>query len=284
MYLSLNPLVYVAADVPLAEGLQRGAKVGFRYIDYPAKGNLSPTAMSKTQRQDLVKIFQDNGLTSAQLLLIDTWDIASSNPQKQQQTMDYMKAGADFQRELGGRQVLLSRGIGIHEDSRTPEEGWLASLAAVKEFTQWAQGRDILVGLELDAHVYYIVNNLTKMAKMIAEVNMPNLFANIDIGHLFITREKAQAMNKVGHKILHIHLSDNDTLTDNHKCIGSGYSNFKPYLNQAIKLGIENNCRRAGEACTAALEMGEYGGVDNPDRLVRESVDYLNAAFPELAF
>ena len=88
MHLSLNPLVYVAADVSLEEGLQRGAKVGFRYIDYPAKGNLLPAAMSKEQRQNPVKIFEDNRLISTQLLLIDTWDIASSNPEKRQQVMD----------------------------------------------------------------------------------------------------------------------------------------------------------------------------------------------------
>ena len=50
-----------------------------------------------------------------------------------------------------------------------------------------------------------------------------------------------------------------------------------------MELGIEENCARYGEAAVAGIEMGEPGGtVDDPDRWMRESMEYLGKVVPEL--
>lgn len=282
MKLALNPLVYGAAGQSIQTGLQRAADFGFKYIDYPAKGDFSPTAMSKSQRRDLIQIFQDNGLACSQMLLIDCWEMAASDPVARQNAMDYMKFCADIMLELGGKQILICRGAGMHEVGRTKQLGWASSVDAVRDYSQWCLDKGLLVGLEMDVSTYCVLNSLAGTAQMISDVGSSNLFANIDIGHLFVTREGPDEMDHVGDKILHIHISDNDTFGDDHNLIGTGHADFAPYIHKAIELGIDSNCQKVDEVCTAALEMGETGGVDDPDRWVRESLDFLSQHLPEL--
>jgi len=52
---------------------------------------------------------------------------------------------------------------------------------------------------------------------------------------------------------------------------------------KALELGIEQNCARVGEPCVAGIEMGEMTRpVDNPDRWVQASLDFLAGHLPEL--
>ncbi len=63
----------------------------------------------------------------------------------------------------------------------------------------------------------------------------------------------------------------------------TGNADFKAYIDKVLELGIEENCKKYGEACVAGIEMGEPGGtVDDPARWVKESLDYLARILPEL--
>ena len=284
MKLALNPLVYGAAGQSIETGLQQAANFGFKYIDYPAKGEFSPTNMNDTQRQTLIQTFKDNGLACSQMLLIDCWQMAASDPTARQQAMDYMKYCADIMLELGGKQMLICRGAGMHEVGRTKQAGWVSSVDAVREYSQWCLDKGLLVGLEMDVSTYCVLNSLAGTAQLIIDAGSPNLFANIDIGHLFVTREGPAEMDHVGSKILHVHISDNDTFGDDHNLIGTGHADFAPYVHKAAEIGIADNCKKVDEIPTAALEMGETGGVDDPDRWVRKSLEFLGEHLPELTF
>lgn len=284
MKLALNPLVYGAAGQTIETGLRQAADFGFNYIDYPAKGDFSPTQMDESQRHGIKQIFQDSGLVCSQMLLIDCWEMSASDPQKREAAMDYMKRCAEFMLELGGKQMLICRGAGLHEMGRSKQAGWIASVDAVRDYAEWCADKGLLVGLEMDVSTYCILNSLAATQQMIIDVGMPNLFGNIDIGHLFVTREGPSELAHIAGNMIHVHISDNDTFGDDHNLIGTGYADFAPYINKTIELGIEANCEAVGEVCTAALEMGETGGVDDPDRWVRESLDFLAKHLPELGF
>jgi protein FrlC len=121
------------------------------------------------------------------------------------------------------------------------------------------------------------------MAKAIEDIGMPNVVANVDIGHLCILREGPNSLEKLKNRILHVHISETDTFEHTNSIIGSGVADFKAYIDKVLELGIEENCRRYGEACVAGIEMGARGGfVDDADRWVRESLDYLAKIMPEL--
>jgi sugar phosphate isomerase/epimerase len=283
MRLGLNTFVYEVAQVPIEQTLKSAKQFGFTYIDYAAYHAGDPTLMSAEQRKMVLHMFEDSGFVSSQLLLANTEYIASPDPVKRRETMDYMKACGEFQLELGGKQVLICWGCGVHESDMLPEQAWLNTVSSIREYAEWALDKGILIDLELDPHVYFVVNNTVKMAQVIEDVGMPNVFPNVDIGHLCITREAPNRLDKLRDGMLHVHLSETDTYEHTNSILGSGKADFRAYIDRVVALGIEENCARYGEVCVAGIEMGEPGGhVDDADRWVRESLDYLARVLPEI--
>ena len=283
MRLGLNTFVYEVAKAPIEQTLQSARRFGFTYIDYAAYHAGDPTLMSAEQRKTVLRTFEDSGFVSSQLLLANTEHIASPDPIRRRETMDYMKACGEFQLELGGKQVLICWGCGVHQSDMLPEQAWLNTVSSIREYAEWALDKGILIDLELDPHVYFVVNDTVRMAQVIEDVGMPNVFPNVDIGHLCITREAPHRLDKLRDRMLHVHLSETDTYEHTNSILGSGKADFRAYIDRVVALGIEENCARLGEACVAGIEMGEPGGhVDDADRWVRESLDYLARVLPEI--
>ena len=283
MRLALNTFVYEVAQVPIDQALDSASDLGFTWIEYAAYHSGDPTLMDRGRQREVMHMFQDKGLRCSQLLLANTEQMASPDVARRQATLDYMKRCGEFQLELGGRQVLVCWGCGVHEAQMMPEQAWLNTVSSLRDYATWALDKGILVDLELDPHVYFVVNSMVKMAQVIEDVGMPNVFPNVDIGHLTITREAPHRLAKLRDRLLHVHLSETDTYAHTNSILGTGKADFRAYIDEVLRLGIEENCRRHGEECVAGIEMGEPGGsVDNAERWVRESLAYLAQTLPEL--
>lgn len=283
MRLALNTFVYEVAQVPIAQTLDSARAFGFTFVEYAAYHAGDPTLMSTQQVKDVVRRFKDLGLRSSQLLLAETEHLAASDPAKRQATLDYMKRCGEFQLELGGRQVLICWGCGVHEAAMMPEQAWLNTVSSIRAYAEWASGTPLLIDLEMDPHVYFVVNSMAKMAQVLEDVDMPNVFPNVDIGHMCITRESPRRLEKLRDRLLHVHLSETDTYEHTNSILGTGKADFGAYVTKVQSLGIEENCARLGEPCVAGIEMGEPGGhVDDADRWVRESLAYLARALPHM--
>lgn len=155
----------------------------------------------------------------------------------------------------------------------------------IGRFAEWCLDKKVLVGIELDPHVYFICNNTVKLAQAIEDIGMPNVYPNVDVGHLVITRESPETLEKLASRILHVHLSETESFAHTNSILGTGCVDFKGYVDKMIELGIEENCEKLGEPCVAGIEMGSEasgGFVEDPDRWVKESLDYLNKIMPEL--
>jgi hypothetical protein len=80
-----------------------------------------------------------------------------------------------------------------------------------------------------------------------------------------------------------VHISETDSFEHTNSIIGTGSADFRAYIDKVVELGIEENCRQLDEPCVAGLEMGEPGGeVDDPDRWIAESLDYVKHVLPEV--
>lgn len=285
MRLALNTFCYEVGHVEIERTMKSASRFGFTFIDYAAFGSGDPITMPPGKRRDVVKMFKDLGLRCSQLLLMGTGRMAAPDKAARDEVLDYMRKCGEFQLELGGRQVLVCWGCGIHETSMLPQQAWLNSVSTLRSYAEWALDKGILIDLELDPHVYFIVNDLEKMGRIIEDVGMKNVFPNIDIGHLAITREGPERMEKHAKRILHVHISETDTFDHTNSIIGSGCADFKAYLDKVVELGIEENCARYGEEAVAGIEMGEpRREVDDPDRWMRESLAYLAKIAPALTF
>jgi sugar phosphate isomerase/epimerase len=283
MHLALNSMVYEAGNVDAGSMLRKAKEFGFTYIDFNAWRSGDPTAIGRADRREILQLFRDLGLRSSQLLMINTRELASSDARTREKVQDYMKACTDFQLELGGRQVLICWGAGVYESDVSREQTWLLSVSVVRGFANWCRDKGVIVEMELDPHVYFVLNNLNEMVRMLEAVDLPNLFSNVDIGHLCITREAPKALEKIRSRILHAHISETDTFEHTNSIIGSGRADFPAYIRKLQDLGIEENCRRNGVPAVVDIEMGEPGRfVDDPDRWVRESLECLKRQLPDL--
>jgi sugar phosphate isomerase/epimerase len=285
MKLALNTLVYEVGNRGPEESLRSAAKFGFKYIEYAGIRKGNPATMSKEQKKEAVRIVKDNGIHSTQMLMVATKDTAHPDPRKRDAVFEYMKQCADFQMELGGRQLLVCWGGGLYELGTTPEQSWHYMLDNVGRFAKWCLDKDLLVGFELDPHVYFIVNSTYKLAKVVEDLGLPNVYPNVDVGHLVITREEPEMLDKLKDRLLHVHLSETESFAHTNSILGTGTVDFKAYVDHLLELGIEENCKKYGEPCVAGIEMGSEasgGFVEDPDRWVQESLDYLARILPDI--
>ena len=285
MKLALNTLVYEVGNKGPDESLRSAAKFGFRYIEYAGIRKGNPATMTKEQKREAVRIVKDNGLVSSQMLMVATKDTAHPDRKKRDAVFEYMKQCADFQMELGGRQLLVCWGGGLYELGVSPEQSWLYMLENVGRFARWCLDKDLLVGFELDPHVYFIVNSTSKLAKVVEDLALPNVYPNVDVGHLVINREEPGSLEKLKSRLLHVHMSETESFAHTNSILGTGAVDFKAYVDKLLELGIEENCVRYGEPCVAGIEMGSEasgGFVDDPDGWVKQSLDYLSEIMPYL--
>ena len=285
MKLALNTLVYEVGNRGPEESLRSAAKFGFKYIEYAGIRKGNPATMSKEQKKEAVRIVKDNGIHSTQMLMVATKDTAHPDPKKRDAVFEYMKQCADFQMELGGRQLLVCWGGGLYELGTSPEQSWLYMLENVGRFAEWCLDKNLLVGFELDPHVYFIVNSTYKLARVVEDLGLPNVYPNVDVGHLVITREEPEMLDKLKDRLLHVHLSETESFAHTNSILGTGAVDFKAYVDRLLALGIEENCLKYGEPCVAGIEMGSEasgGFVKDPDRWVKESLDYLAEIMPDI--
>jgi sugar phosphate isomerase/epimerase len=241
--------------------------------------------MSAAEKKETLTIVRENDLQVTQMLLVATKDTAHPDHRKRDAVLDYMKTCADFQMELGGRQLLVCWGGGLYELGVSPEQSWLNMVENIRRFAEWCLERNLLVGIELDPHVYFICNNTYKLAKAVEDIGLPNVYPNVDVGHLVITREEPAQLEKLKSRLLHVHLSETESFAHTNSILGTGVVDFKAYIDKLIELGIEENCMKYGEPCVAGIEMGSEasgGFVEDPDLWVRESLSYLQRIMPEL--
>lgn len=285
MKLALNTLVYEVGNKGPHESLRSTADFGFRYFDYAGIRKGNPHTLSHDQKKEVIRIVKNEGLISSQMLLVATKETAHPDARKREQVFDYMKSCAEFQKELGGRQMLVCWGGGLYDMGVSRHTSWSYMLENVGRFAEYCLKENMLVGIELDPHVYFICNSTYELARAIEDINLPNIYPNIDIGHLVITRESPIQLEKLRNRLLHVHLSETESFNHTNSILGTGVVDFKIYIDKLLELGIEENCARYGEACVASIEMGsEASGmfVEDPDMWVKESLKYLEKILPEL--
>ena len=283
MRLGFNTYVYEVAKWPIEKTLRSARKLGFTYTEYVACGSGDPTSMGAKKRRDIIKMHRDLGLQSSQLLLANVEHMACPDARVRRQVLDYMKHCSEFQLELGGRQVLVCWGCGVHLAEMLPEQAWLNSMTSIRSLARWGLDKGLLVDLEIEPHVYFILNSSDKAARIVEDIGLPNVFPNLDIGHFVINREGPQRIQKIKDRIIHIHLSETAGYEHTNSILGSGCVDFASYVRKAVELGIEQNCARLDEPCVAGIEMGEpHYPVDDPDRWMKESLKFLARHLPEV--
>jgi len=276
MFLGVSTMIWEKSGRGLADSLKAIADMGFRHIDIAGTRSADPTKLSKQDRGAAVTMVKDLGLSVNGMVLLEADDIATPDSENRRRQMEFAKQSARFMVELGGEHLLVGLGCGSVAMSTGAITAWVNSSTFLGEYCEWLQreGITLPVLLEFDPAVFYVVRDTISLDRMLCDVGRQNLFANIDVGHMNVTREMPAAMWKLKDRILHVHLSDNDGRDDAHQALGRGNAPIKQFVDELVRMDLDSTCSRHGVTPVATIELGERKESD-PEVAVRLSIEYL---------
>lgn len=281
MKLGINLSIWSHAGISFLEALKRAGSLGFKYIDLLGVGHLNPMNLSTSDIKTAKALIEDMGLSISSMVMLPriVGNIASLDQEIKSRCLDYVKACIDVTRELGGKQVLMD--AGEREIDVPFEESWKSSKEFIKTCSEYAKSKDVIITLELEPCMYSIVRDIPTMFKMLTEINSPYVLANIDVGHLTITRESPEDLKQLKGLIIHAHISDNDGRIHANEIIGTGATPVDRYLSSLIEIGLDETAIKNGVVPVAAIELGLIGqNIDSPERWVSESLSFIRKVCP----
>ena len=162
-----------------------------------------------------------------------------------QDSMDYLKLGLQCARELGASYMLISvghSGFAPKEESRERLLKSLCCLCMEAERLEQKIVLETLTPFESDT-----CTRLMELKEVLDEVNSPLLFGMCDVVPPYVQGENpADYVRVLGRRMAHLHLVDNDGVSDTHLIPGEGNMNLKMILSEMRGVGYDG---------TATLEL-----------------------------
>lgn len=137
------------------------------------------------------------------------------------------------------------------------------------------------VKYSLEPHPYRYVSNADGMLRILEHVNSDVLGMNFDPSHLFPSGEIPQVViYKLGKRIIHCHLSDNDAVTNVHWRPGKGKMDWESILCALRDVGYQGVLSLELEDVPGVSRSGRLGGIpeeatEELDIEYRKGMEYL---------
>jgi sugar phosphate isomerase/epimerase len=135
--------------------------------------------------------------------------------------------------ELRASRVVLHGGYKPEIDLFNLHDTWLEKSVEFwqREIRRW-EDAGIVVVLEND-----IEKSPDLLVRLVNAVDNPLLGLCLDIGHqhMFSELDALEWVWKMGDRLLHVHLHDNDGTDDSHSPIGRGTIDFEPFYDAVVK-------------------------------------------------
>ena len=185
-------------------------------------------------------------------------DCGAQNAAVRRVVIEEMKKSIDFSAEMGA-QVLSVHGatIGTFDYpavADTPAKAFLREVFVRKKSKAMQATVDMLSSIGEYAKQYHcsvalenvllqqeVIHTPDDLNAVLQDVNLSNVGALFDCGHANrIGYDCAQFIRKLGKRLIHVHLNDNDGTCDLHGHIGSGTVEFPPIFRELHRLGYED--------------------------------------------
>jgi sugar phosphate isomerase/epimerase len=250
--LGLINSAWLGTSVDTARGIGLTRQIGFDTIDIFA----DPLEIEVQERRQIRKNCESAKLPIVSIVCC-ALGIADFNQSVRAFHTARAKAHLDFAYELEAKNLLLVLGEYIwQQEVIAPEEQWKWAVDHVHQLAEHARGLDLEIAIELEPFRLSMVNNVEKMGQFLDEVNDPCVKANVDISHLALAGDWAEALKSLAGRIAHVHLSDCNGKRHGDLPPGRGSVDFPPYLKALSGAGFTG---------TVSIEL-EYS--PEPDKIV----------------
>ncbi|MBN1674159.1 MAG: sugar phosphate isomerase/epimerase [Kiritimatiellae bacterium] len=281
MKLGAGTFAWARAGLDMTTALQEIAGLGIRYVDVLGAMHGHPLQLGRIQKKAIRKHLDDFGLTASSLLAVDkAVNIAMDDKHGRDDVRDYFKASMEFANELGLKQVLVKPGDKSIDLPNS--KAWANAVAFSLELAEMFGEAGLHLTYELEWRTCGLVQTVEQMETMLADVDMPNVWANVDLGHAALAREGVEDLARIADRTIHLHLSDNDTFLHTNDIPGTAAVPFARYI-RAIAPRAEDACREIGETLVAGIEIElDEGDTRQPADIVRQAKDWILANVPEV--
>ena len=200
----------------------------------------------------------------------------SSDPLIRKSTLERNKKALDCAKVLGSSLMTgpfhSALGAFTRTQVKLEEKKWAAE--NLRELAEYAQSLDITLGLEyLNRFESYLVSCLDELIDLVNEINHPACKIMFDTFHANIEEKSLpKAIEKLGDKLVHIQLSENDRAT-----LGQGHIDF-PSILKALH-NINDTGMVSVEAFSSKLSAANIWRkmFDSELQLVQDSINYLKS-------
>jgi fructoselysine 3-epimerase len=269
MKISLSSFVYF--NYPLAEAIRRIGAAGYSGIDiWGGRPHAYCKDLDSKEIQELVQLLDDTGLEVASFIPAQfryPTNLCCPIEKIRLDSVAYIQESIETAADLGAPLVSVCPGHSLYGQNQQDGMARLSdSLCAVSEFAAKYKMR---VAIEpADQYETDLLLTCTSALELANRLGYDNLGVLLDNGHAFITGESAiEAIDRLGDKLFHVHLDDNNGQRDQHLIPGEGQFIFPPFLSALHK------ARYSGYL---GIELGWDYTID-PDPAVRLSYERVAA-------
>ena len=275
-------------DIPKA--LKEMAALGFRYVELEgasADGNLLELY---EQRQSVKDLCAELGLQVVNFCPVIP-ELVSLDAGERERARELFKVAVELAVFFGCSTIQIDsytpplRFIGDQPYKEMLDYGIQFRIAVDPQF-RWAEQWQVLVdafrfcaaeaanaGLPfcLEPRVGEIISNTDALLRLMDHVGAPNFGAVLDTAHQHAQKEILPlSVEKLGDRIMYLHVADNDGLVNEHKALGEGTVDWE---------GIFTALKKHGFDGYVAIDIGR---LDDMDDAMRRSIAYLKALLPRL--
>ncbi len=235
MKLGLINSAWVQAQQPTVFGLRKTKEIGFDSIDIfvdPLDIDVRERRLIKDECDRL-----DLPIVSIACVAVGLIDF---NPSVRRFHLDRVRAYLDLCYEYQAKNLLLVIGEYIwNREVIPPAEQWRAAVETVRELGHRAGELGLEIAIELEPFELSLVNSVDTMVRLLDDVSLASVKANIDISHLVLSHVKPEELRRLKGRTAHVHISDCDGNVHGDLPPGRGVVPFAPYLREIKDLDID---------------------------------------------
>ncbi|MFC1765197.1 sugar phosphate isomerase/epimerase family protein [Planctomycetota bacterium] len=275
MKLGAGTVTWAFNGESLETALQEIASTGIRYVDIIGMLHGDPENLTQDIKTACKKIIQEKGLKVSSILAVKPGiNIATNNKALQNQSKQYIQQIIDLCHFFDASEICLM--AGHHEFESDAQTNWNRAV----DFSHWICEQCLDTGLyvtyELEWRTCGIVQSIREMFQMIQDVNCPNLYANIDVGHAGLARDSLTDMETIGERTIHLHMNDNDTVIHVNALPGEGAVPIRDYVQSLIKGGMLTHAKAMDYTVIAGIEVEDVTDSGQPSvSLIKQSRDWI---------
>ena len=198
----------------------------------------------------------------------------SKDPAARKSTLERNKKALDCATVLGSELMTgpFHSALGVFSGTKASSDEKKWAIENLFELAQYAEKLGIVLGLEyLNRFESYLISCTDELLDLVNEINHPHCKIMFDTFHANIEEKSmANAIEKIGNKLVHIQLSENDRAT-----LGQGHINFPEILTSLKKINYQGMI--SIEAFSSKLSAANIwrNMFESEMQLVNDSFKYL---------